>query len=88
MEFFQTTQLAVPLIQCMLLLLLSTVLLLIGRAKLALLLDYIFLLYWSYVLNAELFDSLEKAGTYKSIYLGFGIVIVILVVVGFFAHAN
>ena len=88
MEFFQTTQLAVPLMQCMLLLLLSTIGLLVGRIKLALLLNYIFLLYWSYVLNAELFDSLEKAGMFKSMYIGFGIVVVILAVVGFIAHAK
>ena len=59
MEFFQTTQLAVPLIQIMLLLALSTVTLLIGKVRLALLMNYLFAFYWGYVFNADLFNSLD-----------------------------
>ena len=88
MEFFQTTQLAVPLIQIMLLLTLSTVILLIGRLRLALLMNYLFALYWGYVFNADLFNSLEKANVFNAVYMGFGIAVVIFAVIGFVSHAN
>jgi len=88
MEFFQTTQLAVPLIQIMLLLALSTVTLLIGRVRLALLVNYLFALYWGYVFNAELFDSLEKANIFNAVYMGFGIGVVIFAAIGFVAHGR
>ena len=88
MEFFETTQLAVPLMQIMLLLALSTVILLLGRVRLALLMNYLFALYWGYVFNADLFNSLEKATMFNAIYMGFGIAVVILAVIGFVAHAN
>jgi uncharacterized membrane protein len=88
MEFFQTTQLAVPLMQIMLLLSLSTVILIIGRIRLALCINYLFALYWGYVFNADLFNSLEKASVFNSVYIGFGIAVVILAVIGFVAHAN
>jgi len=88
MEFLQTTELTVPLIQIMLLLSLSTSILIIGRIRLALLINYLFALYWGYVFNADLFNSLEKAGLFNSIYVGFGITVVIFAIVGFVAHAN
>jgi hypothetical protein len=40
------------------------------------------------VFNADLFDSLEKANMFNAIYMGFGIAVVILAVIGFVAHAN
>ena len=88
MEFFQTTQLAVPLIQIMLLLALSTVTLLIGKVRLALLMNYLFAFYWGYVFNADLFNSLEKANMFNAIYMGFGVAVVIFAAIGFVAHAN
>ena len=45
MEFFHTTEVAVPLFQVVLLLMLSTLAVLFGRIKLALLMNYLFTLY-------------------------------------------
>ena len=50
--------------------------------------NYLFALYWGYILNADMFNSLEKADMFNSIYIGFGIVVVILAVIGFIAHTN
>ena len=77
MEFFHTTELAIPLFQVALLLMLSTLALLFGRTKLALLMNYLFTFYWGYILNREhLFGSnLEKISNVNVLYLGFGFVI-------------
>ena len=88
MEFFQTTELTVPLVQIMVLLSLSTIVLLIGRIKLALMMNYVFALYWCYVSNADLVSSIENSDVYNSVYIGFGIVVVLLAVTGFIAHNN
>jgi hypothetical protein len=85
MEFFHTTELAIPLFQVALLLMLSTLALLFGRTKLALLMNYLFTFYWGYIVNREhLFGSnLEKISNVNVLYLGFGFVIIILALIGF-----
>ncbi|NVL89436.1 MAG: hypothetical protein HWN69_00380 [Desulfobacterales bacterium] len=90
MEFFQTTQLSVPLSQITLLLMLSTLVLFFGRIKLALLINYLFTLYWGYIFNREhlVGSSLEKINYFNAIYFGFGLVIVILALIGFLVHRD
>jgi hypothetical protein len=88
MEFFNTTQLMVPLLQLMLLLLGSTILLLMGRIKVALGFNYAFILYWGYVSNVDLFNSIEKADACRTIYMGFGVGIVLLAVIGFILQSK
>jgi hypothetical protein len=83
MEFFFTTQLAVPLLQVIALLTLVTAGLLLGRTKLTLLITYLFMLYWAYVLDADLFNSLHKLNAFTSSYLGFGLVVTALAAIGF-----
>ena len=85
MEFFHTTELAIPLFQVALLLMLSTLALLFGRTKLALIMNYLFTFYWGYIVNREhLFGSnLEKISNVNILYLGFGFVIIILALIGF-----
>jgi hypothetical protein len=85
MEFFHTTELAIPLFQVALLLMLSTLALLFARIKLALLMNYLFTFYWGYIVNREhLFGSnLEKISNVNVFYLGFGLVIIILALIGF-----
>ena len=88
MDFFHTTELSIPVIQIVLLLILSTLALLFGRKKLALLINYVFTVYWGYFLSIDqLADSGFKAGdSYAMVYFGIGIVIVILALVGFLYH--
>ncbi len=88
MEFFHNTQFAIPMVQIMFLLVLSTGALLLGRIKLALLMNYLFTLYWGYISRAELFSSLENLDLYTSLYFGFGLVIVLCATVGFMAHRH
>ena len=90
MEFFHTIELAIPLFQVVLLLMLSTLALLFGRIKLALIVNYLFTFYWGYILNREhLFGSnLEKIGNFNILYFGFGFAIIILVLIGFLARSD
>ena len=83
MEFFFTTELAVPLSQVVALLTLVTAGLLLGRTKLALLITYLFALYWAYVLDADLFNSLHKLNVVTVSYLGFGLIVTALAAIGF-----
>jgi uncharacterized membrane protein len=86
MELFLSTQLSVPLFQVMLLLVVTTTALLLGRIKLALLMNYLFTLFWGYVHNGGLFDSIEKLTMFTTIYFVFGLAIVVLAAIGFLSH--
>ena len=85
MDVFYSAQLSVPVIQIVFLLLISTLALLYGRIKLALLINYCFTLYWGYILNM---DVIRETGpsitdTFTYMYFGFGLVIVMLAAAGF-----
>lgn len=90
MEIITSTQLAVPTFQLVLLLLLSTLALLIGRLRLALLITYCFILYWGYILNMDLFIGSEavKMSIYTVLYFGFGVLVVLLVLLGLITHRS
>ena len=85
MEFFHSTELSIPVIQIISLLMLSTMALLFGKTKLALIINFVFTIYWGYFLNIdELTDSgLQGVDTYAAIYFGIGLLVVILASVGF-----
>lgn len=70
------------------LLMLNTLALLFGRIKLALLITYLFTLYWGYVLNMGfLINSASKSGgNFTWIYFGFGTIVVIFALAGFLSH--
>jgi hypothetical protein len=87
MEIFTSTQLAVPLFQVILLLILSTLALLFGLLRLALFINYCFTLYWGYVANLDLFTiDMMKMNGYSFLYFGSGVVIILLAMLGLFAH--
>jgi hypothetical protein len=85
MEFFYSTELSIPVIQIVLLLILSTLALLFGKKKLALLINFVFTMYWGYFLNIDqVTDSgLQELDLYAAIYFGIGLMILILALVGF-----
>ena len=85
MEFFYTTNFSVPIYQIGLLLAISTLTMLFGRIKLALLVNYLFTLYWGYILNRDIFtgDQFENVNSFSAIYFGFGIIIVMLALFAF-----
>jgi hypothetical protein len=84
MEFFQTffqmKEISIPVTQMVLLLLLSTVALFWGKLKLALLINYLFTLYWGYGINKDylLGERFEHVDGFTVLYIGFGLVIAAL----------
>jgi hypothetical protein len=85
LEFLTETTLSIPMIQIILLMLISTLSLLFGKIRLALLVNYIFILNWAYILNRELLmDSAPTKFQYLTAgYFGFGILIVMIAVFSF-----
>jgi hypothetical protein len=90
MEFYITTKISIPLFQILLLLLLSTVALLYGKKRLALLANYVFIMYWCYLYNLDYLQrfSLSKVDFVSISYIGFGLVIVALVIIGFLSPSE
>ena len=84
MDFLINTELNVPLIQIVMLLGLSTLAMLFGKTKLALLVNYLFTLYWGYFLNRDLMmETFESADQFVFIYFGVGIVVAMLAMISF-----
>jgi hypothetical protein len=92
MNFFYSMELTIPAYQMAMLLILTTVSLLFGKIRLALIITYLFTLYWGYILNQKLLaGSVLKdfnQFSYFLMYFGFGIVVVILSLIGFIAPRN
>jgi len=89
MEFFYTTELAVPMSQMVLLLICTTVALLFGRIKLALLVNYLFALFWGYILNRDVLIGFgESVSYFIYIYIVFGLSVAFLALVGFVVHRD
>ena len=88
MEIITSTQLTVSTLQLILLLILSTIALLIGRLRLALFINYCFTLYWGYVVNFDLFvaQGVNKLTGYTVLYFSIGAVIFLLALVGLIMH--
>ena len=90
MDIIFSTKLEFPLIEVILLLAFSTVFLLSQRIKLALITNYLFVLYWGYIFNRNLFFSQlgENTNTYISLYFGFGLIVAMLSMIGFLRSDN
>ena len=90
MEIFFTTELGVPLFQIIILLLFSTIALLFGKVRVALTVNYVFTFYWAYFFNRErLLDmGMDSFDTYTFIYFIFGLIIILVAVVGFLFQKN
>jgi len=90
MDIFLSTELSVPILQIVMLLALSTLALIFGRIRLALLINYCFTLYWGYVSNLSLFtgDDAFQIANFSFMYFGFGIVVIALAIVGLMYHRD
>lgn len=89
MEFFYATELSVPMSQMVLLLICTTVALLFGKIKLALLVNYLFALFWGFILNKDvLIGSGNSFSYFVYTYVLFGLAVVFLAAVGFLVHRN
>jgi len=85
LEFLTETTLEIPMIQIILLMLFSTLTLLFGKLRLALLINYIFILNWAYVLNRDLLMILAPTNFQylSAVYFIFGILIVMIAAFSF-----
>lgn len=88
MHFFLNTDLAVPMVQVVLLLLFSTVAMLFGKLKLALIINYIFTLHWAYIFNRDRYMEmgLEQFDIFTVVYFLFGLGVILLATVAFLFH--
>ena len=81
MELFYSAKVTIPFSQIGLLLLISTVALLFGRVKLALLATYIFIPYWGFLANE---DFMTGSAFSMVSYFCFGLLILVFALIGFF----
>ena len=84
LEFISSVKFCAPFYQIALLLGLSTLALIFGNPKIALLINYLFTLYWAYVFDRA---YILEAGTKQSsifpwLYFGFGFAVLLLAVIG------
>ena len=90
MEVLYSTELTIPMYQVGLLMVLTTLGLLFSRIKLALLINFLFALYWGYWLNREnvIGTGIPEIDAFTIGYFGFGFLIVIFVVIGFMLEST
>ena len=90
MDLIHSAELSIPILQIVMLLLLSTVALLFGKVKMALLINYMFTMYWGYGFGWEYLKGSGFANLdyFTYIYFGFGFVIVAMAIIGFLAPSN
>ena len=84
-EILYSTELAIPLYQVGLLLL-SSLALIAGKRQLALIINYLFVLYWGYWLNREV--VVPQLDLFTACYFGFGILIIVLALIGLLNKAT
>jgi hypothetical protein len=77
MGIFSLTEISIPVIQMVLLLLLSIGALFFGKLKLALLINYLFTLYWGYGINRDFLvgSGYQHLSGFTILYGGFGLII-------------
>lgn len=90
MEFFFMKEICIPISQIVLLLLLSTAALFMGRMKLALFFNYVFTLYWGYGINRDYLVGLgfQYISGYTIVYFGFGVIIAVLALVSLLVESK
>ena len=85
MELFRKTLITIPFMQLFLLLTISTLFLLFGNVKFALLINYMFTFYWGFSASFENTGvfSINNLSLFSLLYLGFGSMVVMLVLLSF-----
>ena len=82
--FFSSIDVSVPLMQIVFLLMISTLTLMFGKIKLALLTNYLFAFYWCFRVNFEKFGMFTPhSALFSYFYLGFGLIFVVLILFAF-----
>jgi hypothetical protein len=90
LDFFLNANLTIPMVQLILLMLMSTISLLFGKLKLALLINYVFTLHWAYVANRDNLIGMgfENFQLISIIYFIFGLGIVLVAAFAFMFQKN
>jgi len=90
MQSLYSIQLAIPLYQVAMLLGFTVLCHIFGRVRIALVFVYLFALYWIYWLNrlAVLGKGTPALDIFTLCYFGFGILIVVLALIGFLNRAD
>jgi len=85
METIYSIELTIPLYQVGLLLILGSLVFLLGRLKLALLINYLFVFYWGYWLNKEVIfgPGITQINSFTLGIYGFSALIFIIALIGF-----
>jgi len=84
-EYCFNTTLPIPIFQLILLINISTLSLLFGKLRLALLVNFIFTFYWAYFFNRDLLWEMgpEKFEYYTIIYFMIGLIVLMVAIFGF-----
>ena len=84
-EILFNMTISIPIIQLILLMFVSTLSLLFGKLRLALLVNFIFIFYWSYFFNRDLLWGMapEKFEYFTIIYFSVGLIILMVAIFGF-----
>jgi hypothetical protein len=90
METILSTQLSIPLSQILTLLSLTTLALVFGYPRLALILNYCFLIRWAYISNMILFteNGVLNIDSVTFPYMGFGFAILLLAAMGLLVYSR
>jgi len=90
LDFLLNTTLSIPMIQLILLMLMSTISLLFGKLKMALIINYLFTLHWAYISNRDnLMDmGFENFQLVSILYFVFGLGIVLVASFAFMFQKN
>ena len=90
MNLILSSQLSIPAFEVMLLFFLTTCAIVSGHSKLGLLIMLCFMMHWGFMLNPDLFTN-DGGLTFNSsmyAYWGFGFVILLLSIIGFFVQTD
>lgn len=84
-EILLNTTISIPIFQLILLMAISTLSLLFGKLRLALLVNFIFIFYWAYFFNRDLLWGWnpEKFAYFTIIYFLIGLTILMVAIFGF-----
>ncbi|MEE4262135.1 MAG: hypothetical protein V2I56_05555 [Desulfobacteraceae bacterium] len=90
LDFLLSVNLSIPMIQLILLMLMSTMSLLFGKLKLALIINYIFILHWGYIANRDNLIEMgfENFQLISIIYFLFGLGIILVAAFAFLFQRN
>ena len=90
LDFLLDANINIPMVQLIMLMLMSTISLLFGKLKLALLINYVFTLHWAYVANRENLVAMgfENFQLVSIIYFIFGLGIVLVAAFAFMFQKN